>query len=144
MRGIRSVGFSWIPVIALLLSGAPNQCNAGFPVPPELEHASDEEAARYLEIEGSRSLLEKIRAGRERTAERLAFKHALVDALRTNVEARRKAGFNALDPVVIASRAESGKSGDWQIWVCLGAALGLAGFLLIRRNCSQRSISLSR
>jgi len=140
MRRTRSVRYFWIPVITLLLAGTPSHSRAGFPVPPELEHATDEEAARYLEIEGTRSLVEKLRVGRERTAQRLAFKRVLVDAMWTNLEARRKAGLNALDPVALPGNAKSGGARDWQMLICLGAVLGLAGFSLIRYSRSQRSL----
>ena len=77
----------WIAVLLLLETGRIAQ--AAFCVPPELENATEEQKALFLQLRGDQSLREKLEVGKQRYEGRLALHRALADTMRSNRERRQ-------------------------------------------------------
>ena len=59
------------------------------PLPPDIEQASPEVKARYLEMTSRQSLEEKMKVGRERHRERVQLRQSLHDRMMSEVHARQ-------------------------------------------------------
>jgi hypothetical protein len=124
----------WMAVVLWLGTGLAAQ--ASFRIPPELENATEEETARYLQLEGDRSLREKIQVGKQRYQERLAFRQALADTMRTNRERRRAVISNQFATVPVARPGRSA-SHEGLLWLAALALVGVFAFLHFRLRRSR-------
>jgi len=115
-------------IVLLLISWA-SVTRAAFRLPPELENASEQEQALYLQREGERSLQEKLDAGRERYQQRLAFRKALTDTMNTNRERREKVIVGQIVATSPPRGEEETPTRSSLYWVAALALFFVCGFL---------------
>ena len=109
---------NWIGVAALL-AGMVIHAPGAFPLPPELERASETQRRQYIQIQSQLALQEKIRVGEQRYQQRQVFRQALVEGMRAKAVERRQAIYG---PPAAAPVARSGMPRSLMP-ILLGAAL---------------------
>lgn len=120
--------FLRIVCFAAALLGMVVRSHATFHFPPELENASDEEKARYLQTEGKRSLNEKTAVGWARYNERIALRQAMADVMRSNFQARSVAimsHFDAAPPPEATVPPVSPTYQKWVLWIGVACFIGI-------------------
>gem|GEM_PF-3368693 len=126
-------------VSVLLLTGmvTPFRVEAAFAALPGFKEANEEEIAARLRQEGELSLSEKLRVGRERYEQRLAFKSALTRDMQARLETcqiklgRTQDVQAASNGAGKASATQLGGMPDWA-W-CLTGLLAVSAVVLIHR-----------
>jgi len=126
-------------VSVLLLTGMviPFRVEAAFAALPGFKEGDEEEIADRLRQEGELSLSEKLRVGRERYEQRLAFKRALARDMQARLETyqiklgRTQDVQSASNGAGKASATQLGSMPGWA-W-CLTGLLAVAAAVLIHR-----------
>jgi hypothetical protein len=75
--------------VVILLAGTVNSSRGAVPITPELQLSREEDRIRQTQLDAELSLHEKIQVGKQRYEERQAFRSALIEGMRTQVEERR-------------------------------------------------------
>jgi CheY-like chemotaxis protein len=96
---------NWIGVAAVL-AGMVIRAPGAFPLPPELERASETQKRQYIQSQSQSGLEEKLRVGEHRYQQRQVYRRALVEEMRRKTVERRQAVFSRPDAAPVALSGE--------------------------------------